>query len=81
MLCLRLREVSRIESLHGAMRFHAYGGMETAFDNSMGAILFMHTNVDKRRHRFRHPHYIVPKIHPGRIKLLANCYYLPEGQL
>ena len=28
-------------------------GMETALDNSMGVIFFMHTHTDKRRHSLR----------------------------
>ena len=75
MLCLFLRKVLRIESLHGAIlatRYayanayaYAYGGMETALDNSMGAIFLtdththtltlMHTHTDKRRHSFSLP--------------------------
>ena len=70
MLCLFLRKVLRIESLHGAILAtgyayanayaYAYGGMETALDNSMGAIFLTdththtltltHTHTDKRRH-------------------------------
>ena len=72
MLCLCLRKVLRIESLHGAILAtgyayanayaYAYGGMETALDNSMGAIFLTdththtltltHTHTDKRRHSF-----------------------------
>ena len=74
MLCLFLRKVLRIESLHGAILAtgyayanayaYAYGGMETALDNSMGAIFLTdthtltltHTHTDKRRHSFN-PHH------------------------
>ena len=72
MLCLFSRKVLRIESLHGAILAigyayanayaYAYGGMETALDNSMGAIFLTdththtltltHTHTDKRRHSF-----------------------------
>ena len=74
-LCLRLRKVLRIESLHGAILAtgyayanayaYAYGGMETALDNSMGAIFLTdththtltltHTHADKRRHSLNLP--------------------------
>ena len=59
--CASVYQGFPIESLHGEIRFyayafayggptHVYGRMGRALNNSIGAILFTHTDTYKRRH-------------------------------